>query len=96
MAGVENIYLVGSGMAAVVLALLLFIATAHSIAPNDAFSYCLERSGTIPTFRNEKVLLDTQNYNSTSLLTPNGEDRIWLSLDLDGDNIGGFFNKVNE
>ena len=67
------------------------VATPPSVAPNDAFPYCLNRTDRIPTFSNQKILLDTQNYNSTKLLTQKGENATWLTIDLDNSTDGHFF-----
>ena len=55
-----------------------------SVAPDDFESGCIDfaEPGSFNN-PNQKVLLDTQFYPSTTLLTPYGEDGLWLSLDFD-------------
>ena len=55
-----------------------------SVAPDDFASECTEHAEP-GSFNNpsQKVLLDTQFYPSTTLLSVTGEDRLWISLDLD-------------
>ena len=81
----SSIMLLLTALVAVVLFYSLPVYS-QSVAPGDASSYCLSLSGRQPTFSNEKVLLDTQNYRETTLLTANGLNRTWLSIDLDSVN----------
>ena len=55
-----------------------------SVAPDDFVSECTKHAE-LGSFNNsnQKVLLDTQFYPSTDLLTLQGEDKIWISLDID-------------
>ena len=55
-----------------------------SVAPDDFASECTEHAepGSFNN-PNQKVLLDTQFYPSTTLLSALGEDRLWVSLDFD-------------
>ena len=55
-----------------------------SVAPDDFASECTIHAepGTFSN-PNQKVLLDTQFYPSTTLLTILGEDGLWISLDFD-------------
>ena len=55
-----------------------------SVAPDDFANECGEfaQPGSFSN-RNEKVLLDTQFYPSTSLLSVQGEDGLWISIDVD-------------
>ena len=55
-----------------------------SVAPDDFASECIEHAepGSFNN-SNQKVLLDTQFYPSTTLLTTTGEDGLWISLDFD-------------
>ena len=55
-----------------------------SVAPDDFASECTTHAEN-GSFNNphQIVLLDTQFYPSTSLLSPLGEDGLWISLDFD-------------
>ena len=55
-----------------------------SVAPDDFASECTKYAE-LGSFNNpnQKVLLDTQFYPSMYLLTLQGEDGLWISLDLD-------------
>ena len=55
-----------------------------SVAPDDFVSECTIHAepGSFNN-PNQKVLLDTQFYPSTTLLTVVGEDGLWISLDFD-------------
>ena len=55
-----------------------------SVAPGDANPFCLGRDDREPTYGNEKILLDTQNYRSLTLVGLNGDNGTWLSIDFDG------------
>ena len=54
-----------------------------SIAPDDFVSTCtaMAEPGSFNN-SNQKVLLDTQFYLSTTLLSSLGEDKLWISLDF--------------
>ena len=55
-----------------------------SVAPDDFSSECIQYADPNSiNYPNEKVLLDTQFYQSTSLLTALGEDGLWISRGLD-------------
>ena len=63
-----------------------------SVAPDDFVSSCTTHAepGSFNN-PNQKVLLDTQFYESSDLLTIKGEDGLWISLDFDmttGDGFG--------
>ena len=63
-----------------------------SVAPDDFVSSCTEfaEPGSFNN-SNQKVLLDTQFYPSLALLTTEGENGLWISLDFDmttGDGFG--------
>ena len=55
-----------------------------SVAPDDFANECMKfaEPGSFNN-PNEKVLMDTQFYPSEALLTVQGEDRLWISLDFD-------------
>ena len=55
-----------------------------SVAPDDFASECTPyaKPGSFNN-PNQKVLLDTQFYPSTTLLSATGDDGLWLSLDFD-------------
>ena len=55
-----------------------------SVAPDDFAIECTAHAenGSFNN-SNQKVLLDTQFYPSTTLLTVTGEDGLWISLDFD-------------
>jgi hypothetical protein len=55
----------------------------QSVAPSDADPYCFDRPMRIATSSNEKILLDTQDYKDTRLLSALGMSLEWSSLDLD-------------
>ena len=61
-----------------------------SVAPDDFASECTQYAepGSFNN-PNQKVLLDTQFYPSSDLLTIQGEDRLWISLDFDMTTGGG-------
>lgn len=64
-----------------------------SVAPDDFSSACdlfVE-----PYQPKEKMLMDTQYYESTTLLGTQGEDGLWLSIDFDG-TTGNFIEKVRK
>jgi len=51
--------------------------------------------GRVPVSPNQKVLLDTQEYESQSLITSLGSSNIWKSIDFDGVDEGGTYNQVS-
>ena len=55
-----------------------------SVAPDDFVNGCVAFAQP-GSFNNsdQKVLLDTQFYQSTTLLTAVGEDGLWISIDFD-------------
>ena len=61
-----------------------------SVAPDDFASECaaFAEPGSFNN-PNQKVVLDTQFYPSTTLLSIVGEDGLWLSLDFDMTTGGG-------
>ena len=62
-----------------------------SVAPDDFVSECnlFAEPGSFDN-ANQKVLLDTQFYLSSDLLSVLGENRLWISLDFDMTNGTGF------
>ena len=70
------------------------VVVSQSVAPYDADSYCLDQSGRVPTSNTERVLLDTQNYQSGGLVTATGGNGIWLSVDFDEPN-SPFYRRVS-
>ena len=68
-----------------------------SVAPDDFVSEWCTTFAEPGTFNhsNQKVLLDTQFYPSSVLLTVNGENGLWISLDFDM-TTGGGFGKVRK
>ena len=68
------------------LLLAIYVTTVvvtQSVAPYDADSSCLNQSGRVPPSNTERILLDTQNYQSGALVTATGGNGIWLSVDFD-------------
>ena len=65
-----------------------------SVAPDGFASECIEFAEP-SSFNNpnQKVLLDTQFYPSSDLLTIEGQNGLWISLDFDM-TTGDFFGKV--
>ena len=61
----------------------------------DEEDSCLGLETRIPVPPNEKVLLDTQDYQSQTLISITGESNIWASIDFDGIDNGGLFNQVS-
>ena len=55
-----------------------------SVAPDDFASECTSEAepGSFNN-PNQEVLLDTQFYQSTTLLSALGDDELWISLDFD-------------
>ena len=68
------------------LLLMLAVTVIHgdSVAPDDTDSTCFEEDEYVLPFSNEKVLLDTQNYITRTLVGVSGQNEIWLSVDYDG------------
>ena len=54
-----------------------------SVAPGDIDQTCRNEPGRKSVPKNQKVLLDTQDYRETTLLNIEGS-RIWKSIDFDG------------
>ena len=67
-----------------------------SVAPDDFASECTEfaEPGSFNN-PNQKVLLDTQFYPGTTLLSDTGDDGLWLSLDFDM-TLTSLFGKVRK
>ena len=65
-----------------------------SVAPDDFDSKCT-KSAAAESFNNpnQKVLLDTQFYQSSTLLNPVGDNELWISLDFDM-TLGVTYSKV--
>ena len=63
---------------------------ALSVAPDDFASECTIHAepGSVNN-PNQKVLLDTQFYPSTTLLSVLGDDALWISLDFDMTTVTG-------
>ena len=74
---------------------LLYISNGISIAPADFDAECIGLVTRIPVSPNEKVLLDTQDYQSQNLIGSEGQNNKWKSVDFDGVDMGGTYNKVS-
>ena len=74
---------------------VLCISNSTSVAPGDFDEVCLDAITRIPVSPNEKVLLDSQDYESQYLITYYGESNIWKSIDFDGIDMGGTYNQVS-
>ena len=74
---------------------VLCISNSTSVAPGDFDDECFDAITRIPVSPNEKVLLDTQDYQSQNLITTNGGSNIWKSIDFDGIDMGGPYNQVS-
>ena len=76
---------------------ILCISNSTSVAPGDFDEECLDVITRIPVSPNEKVLLDTQDYQSQKLIGFEGESNrsIWKSIDFDGVDMGGSYNQVS-
>ena len=74
---------------------LLYISNGVSVAPADFDTECIGLVTRIPVSPNEKVLLDTQDYESQNLITIEGESDIWKTVDFDGIDMGGSYNQVS-
>ena len=74
---------------------VLRISNSTSVAPGDFDEVCLDVETRVPVSPNEKVLLDTQDYQSQNLITNTGESNIWKSVDFDGVDMGGTYNQVS-
>ena len=75
--------------------LVLCISNSTSVAPGDFDEECLDVITRIPVSPNEKVLLDSQDYQSQYLITNAGGSNIWKSVDFDGIDMGGTYNQVS-
>ena len=62
------------------------VVVTQSVAPYDGDSYCLDQSGRVPPSNTERILVDTQNYQSGALVTATGGNGIWLSVAFDNPN----------
>ena len=74
---------------------VLCISNSTSVAPGDFDEVCLDAISRIPVSPNEKVMLDTQNYQSQNLISFEGESNTWKSIDFDGIDMGGTYNQVS-
>ena len=74
---------------------VLRISNSTSVAPGDFDEVCIDVITRIPVSPNEKVLLDTQDYQSQNLITQNGGSNTWKSVDFDGIDMGGTYNQVS-
>ena len=77
------------------LSFVLCISNGVSVAPGDFDDECLDVMTRIPVSPNEKVVLDTQDYQSQNLISFEGESNIWKSVDFDGVDMGGTYNQVS-
>ena len=65
-----------------------------SVAPGDIDQTCRKEPGRKSVPKNQKVLLDTQDYKEKTLLNLE-ESRIWKSIDFDGKlTFSSIFSKV--
>ena len=66
-----------------------------SVAPEDFDSECATFAAN-GSFKNsyQKVVLDTQFYQSSALIGHSGQNRLWISLDVDM-TTGAYFSKVH-
>ena len=66
------------------LPLASMLAVSLSVAPDDFANECslFAEPGSYNN-PNERILLDTQFYRSTHLLSVLGKDELWISLDFD-------------
>ena len=71
------------------------ISNSTSVAPGDFDEECIGLGTRIPVSPNEKVLLDTQDYQSQNLIGFEGGSNIWKSIDFDGVDMGGTYNQVS-
>ena len=79
------------------IALMLSVSLAVlSVAPDDFASECaaFAEPGSFNNL-NQKVVLDTQFYPSTTLLSVVGDNGLWISLDFDM-TTGGGIDKVSK
>ena len=74
--------------------LSVFLAVV-SVAPEDFDTECatFAENGSFNN-SNQKVLLDTQFYQSTTLMSHAGDNKLWISLDIDM-TTGVYFSKVH-
>ena len=68
-----------------------------SVAPDDFASECtaFAEPGSFNN-PNQKVLLDTQFYPSQTLLSLDGHNRLWISLEFDKKSPPGGYGKVRK
>ena len=91
----------GSLQHLMLLAWMLTVALGElSVAPDDFATECAQHAhpGTFNN-PNQNVLLDTQFYPSSVLLTVQGENGLWISLDFDmttGDGLGKVRKKARK
>ena len=71
------------------------ISNSTSVAPGDSDEECLGLGTRIPVSPNEKILIDTQDYESQNLIGLEGQSNIWKSVDFDGIDMGGTYNQVS-
>ena len=74
--------------------IVLCISNSTSVAPGDFDEVCFDVTNRELVSPNEKVLLDTQDYQSQNLIGSGGESNIWKSVDFDGVDMGGTYNQV--
>ena len=76
--------------------LLLFASSVNSVsvAPGDIDQTCRDEPGRKSVPKNQKVLLDTQDYRELTLLNREAS-RIWKSIDFDGKPSDDNFPKVS-
>ena len=65
-----------------------------SVAPGDIDQTCRNEPDRKSVPKNQKVLLDTQDYRELTLLNIE-ESRIWKSIDFDGKSSDNGFPKVS-
>ena len=78
-----------------ILIFVLCISNSTSVAPGDFDEECIDVITRIPVSSNEKVLLDTQDYQSQNLIDFEGQSNIWKSVDFDGIDNDGTHNQVS-
>ena len=54
------------------------------VAPGDEDPYCLDSASRIPVPPQQKILLDTQDYEEQTLIDSNGGTQRWVSGNFDG------------
>ena len=65
-----------------------------SVAPGDIDQTCRNEPDRVSVPKNQKVLLDTQDYRELTLLNVE-ESRIWKSISFDAIITPGYFSKVS-